>query len=73
METSSIHRILRVWTPVNFFTLVKKSCSVKENTFNGVLQHDYGQNSLVKVGKIVQLFIVMIMMIFRSFSEVGRS
>lgn len=38
----------------------------------GVLQHDYGQNSLVKVGKTVQLFIVMIMMI-RSFSEVGRS
>lgn len=39
----------------------------------GVLQHDYGKNSLVKVGKIVQLLVVMILMIFRCFSEVGRS
>lgn len=39
----------------------------------GVLQHDYGKNSLVKVGKIVQLLVVMILMIFRCFSEAGKS
>lgn len=39
----------------------------------GVLQHDYGKISLVKVGKIVQLLVVMILMIFRCFSEAERS
>lgn len=31
------------------------------------------KNSIVKVGKICQLLVVMILMIFRYFSEVGRS